>query len=143
MSPRKALLTMKLPLSPAAVGSAWSAFLRPFEATSPTLTQPVPLQPDPEALPINTPVSALIRYMTLPALGPEGPRLGIDASTSGKYPEPTITALTDRSLFRGPTAGSDQVKPTVFSAYVADADRSPKNLMRPPGVPSVTVNVLV
>src|SRR5262245_13371969 len=105
MSPRKALLTTKLPLSPAAVGSAWRAFLRLLGA-SPTPMHPVPPQDDPDGLPINSPVSALIRYMAFPALGAEGPRLGIDASTFGKYPDPTITALMDRLMSSGPTAGS-------------------------------------
>ena len=44
---------------------------------------------------------------------------------SGKYPDPTITALIERSGVSGPTAGSDQVKPTVFSAVVAVDLRSP------------------
>src|SRR5215216_3413174 len=95
-------------------------------------TQPFPL-PDPlviavhapAAFPNGTPVSGSSRYMAFPALGAEAPRPGSDASISGKYPDPTITALIERSLLSGPTAGSDQVKPTVFSATVAVALRSP------------------
>src|SRR5262245_25162055 len=114
-----------LPLSPAAVGSAWSAFLRPFAIRSPTLTQPVPLPLPPLTsghelplgFPIGVPVLTSRRYSALPAFGALGPRLGIEFSMSGKYPEPTITAVTVREVLSVPTAGSDQVRPTLFSAY--------------------------
>src|SRR5215210_3671532 len=132
MSPTYAFCTTVLPNTPAAVGSAWSAFFRPL-LTSPMDTQPLPL-PDPLEIavhepvgfPINAPVSGFNRYMALPAFGALAPRPGSDVSRSGKYPDPTITALVDRSLVSGPTAGSDQVKPTVFSAGVAVDLRSPK-----------------
>ena len=41
----------------------------------------------------------------------------------------------------GPTAGSDQEKPTVFSALVAVDFKSPKIFTFPPEVASVTVKV--
>src|SRR4026209_1066702 len=117
MSPRYAFETDTEPLSPAAVGSACNAFFRPFAATSAIKTQPLHV-PDPlaivgheapAALPSNNPVSALIRYIALPALGAAGPRLGINASMSGKYPDPTIAAVTVRFGSSAPTAGSDHV----------------------------------
>ena len=52
-----------------------------------------------------------------------------------------MTAVTDRSAVNAPIAGSDQLNPTVFSANVADAFRSPYIRCFPPGVPSKTVKV--
>src|SRR5919112_544639 len=98
ISPRYALVTATAPLSPAAVGSACKAFLRPSPERSPMTTHPAP---DPEplemvahavapSLPSSNPVSTSRRYIALPALRAAGPRLGIKDSTSGKYPDPTI-----------------------------------------------------
>jgi hypothetical protein len=52
-----------------------------------------------------------------------------------------MTAFVERSGVRGPTAGSDQVKPTVFSAVVAVDFRSPYSLTFPPEVASVTAKL--
>ena len=65
----------------------------------------------------------------------------MSVSISGKYPDPTTTAFTVRATFSGPIAGSDQLKPTVFSAYVAEALTSPQSVSFPPAVPSASVNV--
>src|SRR3954466_12233942 len=149
MSPTYAFDTATAPLSPAAVGSAWIAFFRPSPVRSPTSTHPSP-DPDPldtvvhdvpDSLPTNRPLSTSSRYIALPAFGAEGPRPGIKVSTSGKYPEPTITAVLSRTASSDPTAGSDHVNPTVFSAKEAVALRSPYRRSFPPGEPSATVNV--
>src|SRR5262249_4194659 len=133
MSPRYAFTTAKSPTLAAAVGSAWSAFFRPLPATSPIDTQPEP-EPEPleiaghtpaDSFPRSRPVSTSMRYSALPAFGAAAPRFGISVSMAGKYPEPTITAVVSRALSSAPTAGSDQVNPTVFSAYGAVAFRSP------------------
>jgi hypothetical protein len=47
-----------------------------------------------------------------------------------------MTAVTLRSAFSAPTAGSDHVNPTVFSAYDAVDFRSPNRRSFPPGVAS-------
>src|SRR5690349_3123704 len=96
-------------------------------------THPVPVpdpleivvHEDPALLPSRIPVLASSRYIAFPAFGAVGPRFGIEASISGKYPDPTITAVTERSAFSAPIAGSDQVKPTVFSANEAVDFKSP------------------
>src|SRR5215203_1104862 len=133
MSPRYAFVTATAPLSPAAVGSACSAFFRPSPDRSPMMTHPGP-EPAPLEMtahvvaassPSSKPVSTSSKYIALPAFGAAGPRLGINVSTSGKYPDPTITAVASRTASNDPTAGSDQVKPTVFSANGALAFRSP------------------
>src|SRR5262245_23963849 len=92
MSPTYAFDTATDPLSPAAVGSACRAFFRPFAATSPMITQPVPdpkpletvVHVVPELFPSGSPVFASRRYIALPAFGAVVPRLGIEASMSGK-----------------------------------------------------------
>src|SRR3954470_14888950 len=74
ISPTYAFVTAIEPLAPAAVGSAWIAFLRAFAATSPILTHPEP-DPEPSAivahdvppvLPFGTPVSTSSRYSAFP-----------------------------------------------------------------------------
>ena len=111
------MVTATVPLSPAAVGSAWSEFFRPFAATSPMITHPLP-EPEPleiagqvapDAFPSGKPVSTSRRYIAFPAFGASRSRFGIRVSMSGKYPDPTITALIVRVASREPTAGSDQV----------------------------------
>ncbi len=79
--------------------------------------------------------------MAAPALGADAPRFGIKVSISGKYPDPTMTEVVARLASSEPTAGSDHVKPTVFSAKDAVAFKSPYILSFPPGMPSARVNV--
>src|SRR4029077_15565468 len=113
------------------------------------LPDPDPLvmvgQLPPSSSPISRPLSTSRRYIAVPALlagAPPRVRRG-DVSRSGKSPEPTITAVASRLASSVPTAGSDHVSPTVFSANVAVDFRSPNTLNLPPGVPSVTVKVCV
>src|SRR5512140_1950892 len=84
MSPTYDLVMTGEPLMPAAVGSAWIAFLRPF-ATSPTARQPCPVEGVVgqvlTSLPMSAPVATLSRYSAFPALtGEAPPRFGSDSS---------------------------------------------------------------
>src|SRR5512144_1303973 len=60
-SPMYAFLTIGTPLSPAALGSAWSAFFIVVPPTSPTSMHPRPEHEPPPGLPSSVPLSTLIK----------------------------------------------------------------------------------
>ena len=118
--------------------------LRPL-LTSPILTQPIRCRcwrssgMSLPTLPIGVPVG-IEQIQGVPALGPSRSR-GNQCLDVREVTRPDDDGGRRRELSTVPTAGSDHVNPTVFSACDAVDLRSPYSLTLPPDVPSDTVNV--